>query len=175
VNSVVKKTILILVAGLLVLGWLVLRRPSDVKHASALRPAPDFSLADLSGRTFRLSDYRGKVVVLDFWATWCDPCKQEIPHFIEMQSKYASQGLQVLGVSMDDDEAPVRQFQQQFKMNYPVALGSPELADQYGGILGLPITFVIDRNGRIAARHVGATDVSVIKAEIQKLIAQPLS
>ena len=163
-------TILILVAGLLVLGWLVLRRPSVTQPATALRPAPDFSLTDLSGRNLRLSDYRGKVVVLDFWATWCDPCKQEIPHFIEMQSKYASQGLQVLGVSMDDDEPPVRQFQQQFRMNYPVALGSPELADQYGGILGLPITFVIDRNGRIAARHVGATDASVVEAEIRRLL-----
>lgn len=168
-----KKTILILGAGLLVLGWIVLRRPAPRQPTGNLRPAPDFSLTDLSGGTFRLSDYRGKVVVLDFWATWCDPCKREIPHFVEMQSKYASQGLQVLGVSMDDDEPPVRQFQQQFKMNYPVALGNPKLADQYGGILGLPITFVIDRNGRITARHAGATDASVIEAEIQKLLASP--
>jgi len=170
-----KRTILILVAGLLVLGWLALQRQSPHQPTGALRPAPDFSLTGLSGRNFSLSDYRGKVVVLDFWATWCDPCKEEIPHFIEMQSKYASQGLQVLGISMDDDEPPVRQFQQQFKMNYPVALGNPKLADQYGGILGLPITFVIDRNGRITARHVGATDPSVIEAEVQKLLAQPHS
>ena len=134
-----------------------------------------FSLTDLSGRTFSLSDSRGKVVVLDFWATWCDPCKQEIPHFIEMQSKYAPQGLQILGISMDDDEPPVRLFQQQFKMNYPVAIGNPKLADEYGGILGLPITFVIDRKGRITARHIGATDPSVIEAEVQKLLAQPPS
>ena len=170
-----KKTILILVAVLLVLGWIVLRRHSAHLPTAALRPAPMFSLTDLSGRTLSLSDSRGKVVVLDFWATWCDPCKQEIPHFIEMQSKYAPQGLQVLGISMDDDEPPVRQFQRQFKMNYPVAIGNPKLADQYGGILGLPITFVIDRNGRITARHIGATDPSLIEAEVQKLLAQPPS
>ena len=166
------KSIIILAAGFLVLGLLFLRRPSGQPPGTP-RLAPDFSLTDLSGRNFRLSDYRGKVIVLDFWATWCDPCKQEIPHFIELQARYAAQGLQVLGVSMDDDEPPVRQFQQQYKMNYPVAMGSPKLADQYGGILGLPITFVIDRKGRITARHVGATDASVIEAEIQKLLAQP--
>jgi len=170
----VKKVLLILAAGFLLLGW-TLWQHSAKPHNTGLRPAPAFSLTDLSGRTVSLSDYRGKVVVLDFWATWCDPCKREIPHFIEMQDKYASQGLQVLGVSMDDDEPPVREFQQQFKMNYPVAMGSPKLADQYGGILGLPITFVIDRNGRITARHVGATDASVIEAEVQKLLAQPSS
>jgi cytochrome c biogenesis protein CcmG/thiol:disulfide interchange protein DsbE len=169
-----KKATVILVAGLLLLGW-TLWQHSAKPRTSGLRPAPDFSLTDLSGQNFRLSDYRGKVVILDFWATWCDPCKQEIPHFIEMQNRYASQGLQVLGVSMDDDEPPVRQFRQQFKMNYPVALGNAKLADQYGGILGLPITFVIDRNGRITARHVGATDASVIEAEIRKLLAQPPS
>ena len=170
-----KKTIPILVVGLIVLGWIVVRRHSAHLPTAALRPAPVFSLTDLSGRTFSLSDSRGKVVVLDFWATWCDPCKQEIPYFIEMQSKYAPQGLQILGISMDDDEPPVRQFQQQFKMNYPVAIGNPKLADQYGGILGLPITFVIDRKGRITARHIGATDPSVIEAEVQKLLAQPTS
>ncbi len=108
-------------------------------------------------------------MVLDFWATWCDPCKEEIPHFIALQQKYPQQ-LQLIGLSMDDDEKPVRAFQQQYKMNYPVALATPALAGQYGGILGLPITFVIDRGGHIAARHIGATDVTVIEAEVRKLL-----
>lgn len=172
-----KKTLFtVALAAALLLAWILLRHPSGAHNNSGtLRPAPAFSLTDLSGRTVSLSDSRGKVVVLDFWATWCEPCKQEIPDFIAMQSKYAPQGLQVVGISMDDDEPSVRQFQQQYKMNYPVAIGNPKLADQYGGILGLPITFVIDRNGRITARHVGATDPAVIEAEVLKLLAQPQS
>lgn len=166
-----RKIAVIGVVVLLVLGWLVLRPPSSrPKSAASLRPAPDFSLTDLSGRPLRLSDYRGKVVILDFWATWCEPCKAEIPHFIDLENKYSSRGLQVLGISMDDSEPPVREFQQKFKMNYPVAVGTAKLADQYGGILGLPITFVIDPGGRIVARHIGATDVSVIEAEAKKLL-----
>ena len=171
-----KKTLFTIAIAAALLAWILLRHPTGAHNNSrTLRPAPDFSLTDLSGRAFRLSNYRGRVVVLDFWATWCDPCKQEIPHFIAMQNQYASQGLQVLGVSMDDDAPPVRQFQEKFQMNYPVAIGNPKLADQYGGILGLPITFVIDRNGRITARHVGATDPSIIETEVQKLLAQPPS
>ncbi len=149
------------------LGWIELRRSAH-RNAGSAKPAPDFSLTDLSGRALKLSDYRGKVVVLDFWATWCDPCKEEIPHFIALQQKYPEQ-LQLIGLSLDDDEKPVRAFQQQYRMNYPVALATPALAGQYGGILGLPVTFVIDRTGHIAARHIGATDVAVIEGEAQRL------
>ena len=137
----------------------------------AKRPlAPEFSLPDLNGQTLDLSAYRGKVVLLDFWATWCAPCREEIPQFVELQIEYRDQGLQIIGISMDDGPDPVRDFYQRFHMNYPVALGNAKIGELYGGVLGLPIAFLIDRNGRIEAKHIGATDVSVFEREIKALL-----
>jgi len=132
--------------------------------------APDFSLPDLTGQNLNLSSYRGKVILLDFWATWCDPCRDEIPHFVELQNKYGDQGLQVIGVSMDDGPEPVRAFYQRFKMNYPVVMGNAKTGELYGGVLGLPIAFLIGRDGRITAKHIGATDVSILEQEIVNLL-----
>ncbi|MGA7908446.1 MAG: redoxin domain-containing protein [Candidatus Sulfotelmatobacter sp.] len=132
--------------------------------------APHFSLPGLTGQQLDLSSYRGKVVLLDFWATWCDPCRDEIPHFVELQSKYGSQGLQIIGVSMDDGPEPVRDFYQRYKMNYPVVMGNAETGELYGGVLGLPIAFLIGRDGRISTRHVGATNISVLEQEIVNLL-----
>jgi cytochrome c biogenesis protein CcmG/thiol:disulfide interchange protein DsbE len=132
--------------------------------------APNFSLPDLAGRRLDLSSYRGKVVLLDFWATWCDPCREEVPHFVELQKKYGGQGLQIVGISMDDGPEAVRDFYQRFKMNYPVVMGNAETGELYGGVLGLPIAFLIGRDGRITAKHIGATDISVLENEIANLL-----
>lgn len=132
--------------------------------------APEFSLPQLNGTSLQLSSYRGKVVLLDFWATWCEPCRQEIPSFVDLQTKYGAQGLQIMGVSMDDGPEPVQIFCRQFKMNYPVVMGNAKLGDLYGGVLGLPIAFLIDRDGRIRMRHIGATDPDIIEKEIGGLL-----
>jgi peroxiredoxin len=132
--------------------------------------APDFSLPQLSGQQLHLSEYRGKLVLLDFWATWCDPCREEIPHFVELQNKYRDQGLQIVGISMDDGPEPVRDFYQSFKMNYPVVMGNATTGELYGGVLGLPIAFLIGRDGRIYSKHIGATDISVFEGEIATLL-----
>lgn len=127
--------------------------------------APDFTLSQLDGQPLRLSSYRGKIVLLDFWATWCEPCREEIPHFIELQNKYGQRGFQIIGVSMDDTPDPVRTFYQQYHMNYPVVMGNSGIGEQYGGVLGLPIAFLLDRDGRITAKHIGAAKPEAIEKE----------
>jgi len=141
------------------------------QHSGAGKVSPDFTLPDLSGGQLTLSSYRGKVVLLDFWATWCEPCKQEIPHFVEMQNQLGGQGLQIIGVSMDDTPDPVPAFVREFKINYPIVMGDAKIGELYGGVLGLPIAFLIDREGRIRSKHMGATDASVFEKEIKKLLS----
>lgn len=120
-----------------------------------------------------LSSYRGQVVLVDFWATWCLPCREEIPHLIQLQDKYGVRGLQIIGVSMDDGPEPVRPFAQQFHMNYPIVMGNAKIGEEYGGVLGLPIAFLVDREGRIVKKHVGATTSDVFEKEIMPLLPKP--
>lgn len=170
-------TRLLLAAGALAFGVLVTHYAVRLRHDSPAPPAvakylpaPDFTLPQLDGHDLRLSSYRGKVVLLDFWATWCDPCREEIPHLIELQKKYADTGLQIIGVSMDDSADPVRPFYQEFHMNYPVVMGTAKTGAMFGGVLGLPITFLIGRDGKTRAKHIGATSASVLEKEIQSLL-----
>ena len=139
--------------------------------ATATHPlAPEFSLTDLSGQKLDLATYRGRVVLLDFWATWCAPCRTEIPRLVDLQNRYREQGLQIIGISLDDQTNPVRAFYEQFKMNYPVAIGDANLAERYGGILGLPVSFLIRCDGRISARHTGETDILLMEQEVKPLL-----
>jgi len=169
------RTLIGVVAILLVAGffYIAAHRHGGTGGGTALQlhpAAPDFSLPELNGQPLQLSDYRGKVVLLDFWATWCDPCREETPHLVELQNKYRDQGLQIIGVSMDDTPEPVRDFYRHFQMNYPVVLGNARIGELYGGVLGLPIAFVISREGRIFTKHIGATDISVLERDVRALL-----
>ena len=134
--------------------------------------AAPFTLTGLDGKPVRLSDFKGKVILLDFWATWCVPCQTEVPRFIAFQNKYGDQGFQVIGISMDDTPYPVRKFYAQYKLNYPVAMGTTKVADSYGGVLGLPLTYLIARNGRIIKQYDASADFEQMEAEIKLLLSQ---
>jgi len=127
----------------------------------------DFTLKDIHGKPFALSQYKGKVVLLDFWATWCPPCRKAIPGFIELYNSYRSRGFVVIGVSMDESTSDIRRFAKQFKMNYPILVGAgrDDLEPAFGP-LPLPTAFVIARDGRICAKHEGFTPKEEFEREI---------
>ena len=141
--------------------------------AVAAKIAPDFSLPDPDGKTVRLSDFKGKVVLLDFFATWCPPCRNEIPHFIEMQKQFAAQGFTMLGIAFDAQGATVvKPFARQASVNYPLALGDSQVAQAYGGVDALPTTFLIGRDGRILQTYVGYTDQADFEQAIQSALGK---
>lgn len=135
------------------------------------RLAPDFTRSTLDGKSIHLANYKGKVVLLNFWATWCGPCLTEIPRFNAWQTKYAPQGLQVLGVSMDDDAAPVQKASRKLQFTYPVVMGDEKLGEQYGGVLGLPISYLIGPDGKIIDRLQGETNLDALEKRITTLLA----
>ncbi len=172
----------LIVVIIVVFGMLVAARRMKREQASGPTlngqvkgaPAPDFTLPTIDGKPVKLSDLRGKAVLLNFWATWCGPCKVEIPWFTELQQQYASQGLVIVGVSMDDDpKKDVPKFAQEMKIDYPILVGNESVADLYGGVEGLPVTFYIGRDGKILKKVVGLVSHSEIEDGIKEALAKP--
>ena len=138
------------------------------------KPAPEFELKDADGKTVRLSDYKGKVILLDFWATWCGPCKIEIPWFIQFERQYKDKGFAVIGVAMDEEGwTVVKPFISELAINYRILQGSDATAQKYGGVDALPTTFLIDREGKIVDTHVGLTGKDEFENGIKKLMGTP--
>jgi len=141
------------------------------KSGNERKPAPGFELKDANGKTVTLADYKGKVVLLNFWATWCGPCKVEIPWFVEFEQKYKDRGFAVLGVSMDDEGwEVVKPWLEKNTINYRVLVGNDSVAKSYGGVESLPTTFVLDQSGHIASEHQGLVSKSVYEDEIRQLL-----
>ena len=132
--------------------------------------APDFTLQDMAGNDVSLSDYKGQVVLLNFWATWCGPCKIEMPWFVDFQRQYKDKGFTVLAVSLDDDIDPVAPFAEKYELNFPVVWGDNETADKFGGIAALPTTLIIDREGNVVDSHTGLVSKSVYVEQIESLL-----
>ena len=133
--------------------------------------APDFTRPDASGKQIQLSRYRGKLVLLNFWASWCAPCREEMPLFSTWQRKLGGRGLQVIGVSMDDDVREVQKFLAAYPVTYPVVMGDAKFAEHFGGVLGLPLSYLIDARGRVVARYQGEMDLPRLEAKVRELLA----
>lgn len=171
---------IVVIAAMLFIGSNVARkRQAEAKRTGALAPgsvigrvAPDFTLKTLDGKTLKLSDLRGKAVVLNFWATWCPPCKVELPWFVDLQKKYGPQGLQVVGISEDEGgKEKVAQFVKEMGVNYTIAVDDNSVSEKYGDVEDLPTTFYIDRNGKIVQFAMGLVDRSEIEEKMKAALA----
>ena len=157
----------------LYLGYHQARRsgPGSAPRLTQSTVAPYFSLESLDGKTMRLSDLRGKAVLLNFWATWCGPCKIEMPWFVDLQNQYRSQGLQIVGVAMDDaSKEDIAKFAKDMGVNYPILIGKEAVGDQYGGVPALPETFLIGRDGKIVDKIIGLKGKAEIEDSIKKAL-----
>jgi peroxiredoxin len=170
-----KVAIAVAVMGLMIGLYLGARRRAGVNKTvavpnTAAAMAPALTLIDLNGNKIETAGYRGKVVLINFWAAWCTPCAEEIPQFIAFQDKYRGQGFQAIGFSMEDQESALRKFYAKYKMNYPVVIGNQRIAQDYGGILGLPTSFLVGRDGRIQRKYAGVTDFAKLEHDIVTLL-----
>lgn len=173
-----KKSLLLVSLAVAALLWSCSgKQPFNAEAAQAIKnrkPAADFTLRDANGSAVKLSDYRGKVVLLNFWATWCGPCTLEIPWFIEFEREYKTQGLAIVGVSMDEEGwTAIKPYVAEHKMNYRVLLGDDSVSQLYGGVDSLPTTFIIDRAGKVAfPPHIGLAGKNEYLKEIQSLLGE---
>jgi len=177
-NGLLLVAVTLAVALLIYAGVRLSRLPRDTdsmfsqKAVAVGSVAPDFELTSLEGKSLKLSDFRGRAVLVNFWATWCGPCKIEMPWFVELNQKYGPQGLTILGIAMDDSgQAAIAKFAKEMRVNYPILLGKEKVGDAYGGVPGLPTTFYIDRNGKVQDRVVGIVGRSEIETQIKKALA----
>jgi len=148
--------------------------PPDYKQVSAqeLKSAPDFALKSVDGKIIKLSEYKGKVVFIDFWATWCGPCRKGIPDLIELKKEFGAKGFEVIGISVDDKEKlqQVPSFVKDMKINYPVVYADAKVISDFGGIANIPTAFIIDKQGKIAANYIGNYPKETYAGEINKLL-----
>jgi len=172
-NPLALVVVALIVAAMLYFGFHMARRSDEDPGISITKSgiAPDFALETLDGKDLRLSSLRGKAVLLNFWATWCGPCKIETPWLVELQKQYGSQGLQVIGVAMDDSgKDDIAKFAQEMGVNYPVLLGKEAVGDEYGGVPALPESFFIGRDGKIVDRIIGLRGKGDIEEAIRKAL-----
>ena len=146
--------------------------PQDlVESAPDMNKAPDFSLPNLQGDTVEFSDFENKVVLVDFWATWCGPCRLEVPHLVDLYEEYRDRDFVVLGIALDRPGAEVVEpFVRENNVTYPVVIGNPEVAIAFGGLTAIPTAFLVDRSGRIVKKYVGYTEKAAFEEEIKKLL-----
>ncbi len=173
-NPMALVVVAVVAAGMLYFGFHTARR-SGTDHAPGVlgygTPAPNFTLQTLDGKDVSLADFRGKAVLVNFWATWCGPCKIETPWLVELQNEYGSQGLQVVGVAMDDSgKDEIAKFAKDMGVNYPVLMGKESVGDAYGGVPVLPESFFVGRDGKIVDRILGLKGRGEIEDSVKKAL-----
>lgn len=160
------------VALFLLFFGVLLAAPCLASAGTAKVPAPRFALPSAQdGKTVSLDDHRGKVILINFWATWCGPCRMEVPSLVKLQEQYASKGFTVIGVSMDEGGAKaVDRFIKKNGINYPVVMGDSKIARDFGGVAGIPYSFLVDRSGTIVTAYPGLVEGDQIEADLKKLL-----